>query len=121
MSKKAFDAKVWREERGELIKQMGDWVRQEVRTYEEDPEKLAEYLRTSARFYRYSARNRILIGRQNRFSTFVASFPDWKAKGWPVLKGAQGIKIFVPVTVTYIDRGDGSQPVQFSLASSNEK
>ena len=60
-----------------------------------------------AKFYQYSARNTMLIYKQNRGATFVQSFKNWKDMGHPVKRGEHGLNILVPVQCTLI-KDDGA-------------
>ena len=48
-------------------------------------------------FYNYSIRNNILIYKQDKTATTVASFKKWKELGYNIKKGAKAIKILVPL------------------------
>jgi hypothetical protein len=57
-----------------------------------------EYLKTAAKFHKYSMGNQMLILSQNPTASRVASYDDWKNNfNRQVKKGAKGIKILVPV------------------------
>lgn len=101
-------SKELREQTNELINNIGH----EFRT---SPEKIAEYLDFSSRFYNYSINNQKLIYGQNRNATFVQSFNQWKKMGYSINKGEHGLKVFVPTKITYIEN-DGEY-IQFSKAS----
>lgn len=75
-------------------------------TYRENPEKIAEMLEFSSKFYNYSLNNSILISKQNPYSTYVASFQDWKDKGYHVKKGQHGIKVLYPIRTELIEIGN---------------
>jgi antirestriction protein ArdC len=55
------------------------------------------WLRTRARFHRYSLRNTWLIAAQCPHATQVAGFRKWLELGRCVRKGERGIRIFAPV------------------------
>ncbi len=55
------------------------------------------WLRTRARFHRYSLRNTLLIAFQCPHATHVAGFRKWLELGRCVRKGEQAIRIFAPV------------------------
>ena len=57
---------------------------------------LVAYLAFSARFYRYSALNTLLIRIQNPEATFVAGFNRWRELGRCVRRGEKGIAILAP-------------------------
>ena len=58
---------------------------------------LVEYLKTMARFHRYSLGNQLLIWNQNPEATHVAGFQTWKKLGRFVKKGTKGICIRAPI------------------------
>lgn len=60
-------------------------------------DKYKEYLNAMSKFHNYSARNTILILRQNPMATHVASYGTWKKLGRQVKKGSKGLGIFVPM------------------------
>jgi antirestriction protein ArdC len=54
------------------------------------------YLKTAARFHRYSLHNQMLIWWQRPDATQVAGFKAWEKLGRTVRKGEKGIAIWVP-------------------------
>ncbi len=54
------------------------------------------YLKTMARFHRYSFSNSMLIHAQNPDATRVAGYRTWQSLGRQVRTGEKAIKIFVP-------------------------
>lgn len=54
------------------------------------------YLKTMARFHRYSFANSLLIHAQHPDATRVAGYRAWRSLGRQVRKGERAIKIFVP-------------------------
>ena len=54
------------------------------------------------KFHSYSINNTILIYNQNPGATYVASFRDWKKKGYHVLKGQHGIRVRFPIRTELI-------------------
>jgi antirestriction protein ArdC len=55
------------------------------------------WLRTAAKFRRYSFNNQLLIACQRPDATHVAGFQAWRALGRQVRRGETGIKILAPV------------------------
>ncbi|MCH3972380.1 MAG: YodL domain-containing protein [Oscillospiraceae bacterium] len=82
------------------IKELKDTLNKALQSYQQHPEQIAELLSFRSKFYNYSLRNAELIQKQNNGATFVASFNDWKEKGFTVNKGQHGIKIFVPTLLS---------------------
>lgn len=70
--------------------------------YTTDVDKIIDYLRFSARFYKYSPNNTALIYKQMPHATFVQSSAAWKKMGAYPNKGTHGAKILVPKPKTYI-------------------
>jgi hypothetical protein len=70
--------------------------------YKENPEQIAELLAFKGQFHSYSMHNTILIYNQNPGATYVASFRDWKKKGYHVLKGQHGIRVRFPIRTELI-------------------
>jgi hypothetical protein len=63
-----------------------------------ESDKYAEYLRTMAKFHRYSTRNTLLIHLQKPGSTRVCGYTAWKKQfNRQVKKGEHGIKIYAPI------------------------
>jgi len=62
-----------------------------------ESETLKTYLKTMARFRRYSAMNCLLILNQCPTATHVAGYQTWRKLGRQVLKGAKGIAILAPM------------------------
>ncbi|MBA1392821.1 ImmA/IrrE family metallo-endopeptidase, partial [Lactobacillus sp. XV13L] len=71
----------------------------------------------------YSVRNQLLIYSQRPGATAVGSFKKFKDMGYSVQKGEKGIKVLVPVKVTYFKRQDKDkiQLVSLSQATKEEK
>lgn len=88
--------------------------------YKKNPEQLVEYLQFASKFYKYSPNNVSLILAQNEGATFVQSYKEWKDMGSPVKKGATGIKILVPVKVTYL-KIEEDKIVQLSKATNEQR
>lgn len=88
--------------------------------YKKNPEQLVEYFQFASKFYKYSPNNVSLILAQNEGATFVKSYKEWKDMGSPVKRGATGIKILVPVKVTYLKIGE-DQLVQLSKATNEQR
>lgn len=74
-----------------------------LESYQSKPEKIVEALQFGSKFYNYSVRNQCLIKNQNPYANYVQSFNDWKKQGIQVNKGAKGLKILVPTTVTLLN------------------
>lgn len=62
-------------------------------------EKYADYLKTMAKFHRYSFNNTLLIAMQRPDATLVTGYNKWKSMGRQVKKGEKGITIIAPVPV----------------------
>lgn len=82
-------------------------------------EKYKEYLNFSARFYKYSFNNTMLIKMQNPNATYVGSYKHLKDLGYNVRRGEHGYIILVPVVVKLFER-DGNL-VRLKDATSDEK
>lgn len=91
-----------RQEFNKLIDSIDDIVK----SYEQNPELIAEYLAFRSNFYNYSVRNALLIHLQNPYSTFTASFTKWKDLGYSVKKGEKAIRILRPIEkIKYVKDG----------------
>lgn len=65
----------------------------------QDENRYQEYLRTMARFHKYSVNNTMLIFLQRPEASYINSYSGWKSVGRMVRKGEKGIRIIAPVTV----------------------
>lgn len=72
-------------------------------------EEFARYLRFSARFHRYSARNCLLILAQRPGASRVAGYNRWREMGHQVRRGEEAIRILAPVSRTVEDEGTGEK------------
>jgi hypothetical protein len=61
-------------------------------------EALTSYLKTVAKFHKYSFNNILLIAMACPQATHVAGFHTWRTLGRHVKRGAKGIRIFAPVS-----------------------
>ena len=59
-------------------------------------DRYQEYLRTMAKFHRYSFNNTLLIAMQRPDATLVTSYKNWQSMGRQVMKGEKGIMIIAP-------------------------
>lgn len=101
----AYNKKTKEEKQNEL-KLITEKLQEKVNAYIEKPENIAEFVTFSRKFYQYSFNNKLLIYDQMPASAFVASFTDWKNKGYGVNKGEKGLKIFQPVTKKVFQRAN---------------
>src|SRR5688572_9051483 len=62
-----------------------------------------QYLRTAAKFHRYSFGNALLIMCQRPDATHVAGYHTWRDLGRQVRKGETGLRIFAPMTFKTTD------------------
>lgn len=66
--------KAWKEQMKEREDQAKEQIHDLARSFRDTPEQIQEFLTFEAKFYQYSARNTMLIYKQNRGATFVQSF-----------------------------------------------
>lgn len=95
-----------------------------IENYRENPENIAELLAFKSRFYHYSMNNAALIRSQNPHATYVASYEDWKEKGYQVQRGQRGIKIIFPIRTEIFEVGEKDGKKQYrrvTNASPEEK
>jgi|GEM_PF-632118 len=81
--------------------------------------QVAEYLRFSKRFRKYSLNNSLLIFIQKPNSTHVAGFNAWKKMGVTVKKGATAIYIYAPITKKEDDVKSGDQGLDTEITKRN--
>lgn len=118
-----YDKAAARQQQEAMQKQMQETLKAVIDTYHENPALITELLAFRDKFYRYSVKNTMLIQSQNPYSTYIASFNDWKNKGYSVRKGEKGLKIYVPVKTTFFNvETDGKKVTkQISEATQEEK
>lgn len=85
--------------RNEQIKQLSEDALAELMEALErgESETLKSYLKTMARFHRYSWGNCLLIQSQCPEASHVAGYQTWRKLGRQVVKGAKGIAIMAPM------------------------
>ncbi len=84
------------------------------------PELIPELLAIKARFYKYSLNNTIAIQLQNPGATFVASYLDWRKKGYSVKHDGNAILVWTQTLVKSFNRENG-ESVKVSEATPEEK
>lgn len=100
-------AKIAKEKTDELKNKVLDLAK----NFENSPETLAEYLKFQKNFHQYSARNTMLIFKQNPDAFFCNSYKAFKDKGYSVKKGEHGMKVLVPTIKTFLHIGDELIPL----------
>ena len=78
-------------------------VQRVERELKKDPKKLIDYLAFSAKFYRYSSRNLMLLYAQNPSATFTAGKGRYQRMGYRVKPGAQAIHILRTKTENFFE------------------
>lgn len=84
-----------------------------IENYRAKPEDIAELLAFKSKFYQYSMNNAALIRSQSPYATFVASYDDWKEKGYQVQRGQHGIKIIFPIRTEIFEVGEKDGKKQY--------
>lgn len=105
--------------RNEKMNQAFDMIKETAVNFRKNPEAIAEFLEFGSRFYEYSVNNVMMIYAQNQHATYVQSFKAWKDDGYHVKKGQKGIKVLVPMTITYLE--ENNKTVKLSEASNETK
>lgn len=111
-----MNLKTKKEELQELIFSAGEQIQKYMNTEEE----IKELLNFKKQFHVYSLRNQALINSQFRGAYAVGSFEFWKNKGFSVKRGEKGLKILVPMTVTFFSNEKGESK-RISDATDEEK
>lgn len=108
------------EERKQEIQAISEKALQQIEKYTKSVDDVLEYANFMSRFHSYSANNLALIQQQFSGAEAVASFKDWKDKGYSVQKGEKGIQIlnYAPVTLFKDVNGEIKQ---LSQATQQEK
>lgn len=91
-------------------------IKQLAESYKDDPKVFAELLSFNSKFYQYSPKNNTLIYMQNPHASFTDNFMGFKNNGYNVKKGEHGLKIFVPVKVTYLYDTNANEWIKLSDA-----
>ena len=105
----------------ETFKKLSAVIENTAKEYRENPELIADLLKFRSQFYQYSYNNTVLIRSQNQGAMFTASFAKYKEMGYQVKKGEKGLKIFVPVTVTYLYDPVSQKWTQLKYATEEQK
>lgn len=116
----SYDKEDYKKKQAEQKEELNQRIIQMAENYESNPELIAEYLAFQAKFYQYSPRNTMLLLSQNPHITFVASYEDWKKKGYSVLRGQTGLKMLVPVELSYFIDTNG-KAVRVNNATNEQK
>lgn len=119
LAKKQYNRKT-PEERKEEIQELSSQAFSQIEKYTHSPEELLEYANFLSKFHSYSPNNTALIHEQFQGANAVASFKDWKDKGYSVNKGEKGIKILSFTPITYFKDENGERR-QISTATKQEK
>lgn len=90
-----YKKKTW-EEKQQEVEQLFEVLYEGVSNFHMNPEKFKALLETQALFPNYSFRNTVLILKQCRHATYVASFKRFKELERTVKKGEQAIRILAP-------------------------
>ncbi|RBP59326.1 uncharacterized protein DUF955 [Alkalibaculum bacchi] len=108
MANKKYSRKT-SEERLAEIKELSMLAVEQMEKYQNSPKELLEYAEFMSRFYNYSLNNQQLIQNQFDGAIAVASYKDWKEKGYSVTKGEKGIKILTYTPVTLFKDKEGNE------------
>lgn len=112
----AYDKAQYVKKQDEVKEDLEHKIKELAESYKDDPKVFTELLRFNSKFYQYSPKNNNLIYTQNPYATFTDSFVGFKNNGYSVKKGEHGLKIFVPVKVTYLYDTDANEWVKLSDA-----
>lgn len=94
-----------------MDKSITDLLVQRVKEFQNDPQKVQEYLDFVAKSPNYSYRNLILIQAQYPSAQYVGSYNHFKNKGFHVNRGEKGIKILAPQFKEYVDVNGKLEPL----------
>lgn len=108
------------EERQKEIEDISAKALTQIEKYTTSPDDLLEYANFLSNFHNYSANNTALIQEQFRGAVAVASFKDWKDKGYSINKGEKGNQILSYAPITYFNDKNGNRK-QLFYATPEEK
>lgn len=106
------------EKRKEALRQQVEGI---INNFENSPENIVEYLKFNSKFHQYSAKNTMLIYKQNEFAQFCASYKSFQDMGYQVQKGQAGMKIFVPRITTVFRDPTTDQWIKLSEGTKEQK
>ena len=95
-----------------IIEGIKENINDKIKDFLENSQELKDFIEFRRKnFYNYSIRNNILIYKQDKTATMVASFKRWKELGYNIKKGAKAIQILVPLISKKIVDGKEEQHV----------
>ena len=95
-----------------IIDELKKNINDKIKDFLENSQELKDFIEFRRKnFYNYSIRNNILIYKQDKTATMVASFKRWKELGYNIKKGAKAIQILVPLISKKIVDGKEEQHV----------
>ena len=95
-----------------IIDELKKNINDKIKDFLENSQELKDFIEFRKKnFYNYSIRNNILIYKQDKTATMVASFKRWKELGYNIKKGAKAIQILVPLISKKIVDGKEEQHV----------
>ena len=95
-----------------IIEGIKENINDKIKDFLENSQELKDFIEFRRKnFYNYSVRNNILIYKQDKTATMVASFKRWKELGYNIKKGAKAIQILVPLISKKIVDGKEEQHV----------
>ncbi len=99
-----------------------DKANESIKNYFRNPKLMKEYLKYMSKFYNYSERNALLIDEQFKGAKAVGSFKFWSNQGYKINKGEKGIKILVPVNITYFkDKNNNEKQLKYATKEERER
>lgn len=82
----------------EQIDSLKSDINDKIKCFLNDSQELKDFINfRNKNFYHYSIRNNVLIYRQDKTASIIASFKKWQELGYSIKKGAKAIKILVPL------------------------
>lgn len=116
----SFNSEKYALEQQQKKNELKEIIKEITHNFVQNQDKLIDFIKFQAKFYKYSYKNTLLIYNQNPYASFVGSFLKFKelakeiAESYDVRdengrtpymgvkKGEKGMNIYVPVTVTSI-------------------
>nr|WP_293994749.1 ArdC-like ssDNA-binding domain-containing protein [uncultured Fusobacterium sp.] len=95
-----------------IIDGLKENINDKIKDFLENSQELKDFIEFRRKnFYNYSIRNNILIYKQDKTATMIASFKRWKELGYNIKKGAKAIQILVPLISKKVVDGEEEQHV----------
>lgn len=106
----------------ELINELTEKMNENIKNYKTNPKDELELLKYISQFSKYSIKNTLLIQSQYKGAWGVASYKQFKEKGYQVQKGEKALRIFAPkIQKGFIDENNQFKFLKHATKQQKEK